>query len=104
LTKKISLVEQECVKIKCNAFSLYVSSINLALDVGKRALELFVENIEAITDNSGLRDVTLIFGNFNLPKVKWKVDEESGSMNPLNVKSDLESDLIGGLFGCRPEK
>jgi hypothetical protein len=37
---------------------------------------------------------------FNLPKIKWKVDEESGSMIPLNVTSNLESDLISGLFGC----
>jgi hypothetical protein len=49
--------------------------------------ELFVENIEAITDNSGQRDVILILGDFNLPKVKRKVDEESGSMISLNVTS-----------------
>jgi hypothetical protein len=47
-----------------------------------------------------MQDVILILSDFNLPKVKWKVKEESGSMIPLNVKSDLESDLIGGLFGC----
>jgi hypothetical protein len=46
----------------------------------------------------------LILGDFNLPKVKWKVDEESSSMFPLNVTSDLESDLIGGLFGCDLDK
>jgi hypothetical protein len=79
---------------------LYVSAIYLVLDVGKRAYELFVEDIEAITDNSGLRDIILVLGDFNLPKVKWKVDEESGLMMPLNVTSDLESDLIGGLLGC----
>jgi hypothetical protein len=42
----------------------------LVTDVGKRAYELFVEDIEAITDNSELRDVILILGDFNLPKVK----------------------------------
>jgi hypothetical protein len=59
-----------------------------------------VEDIEAITDNSELRDVILVLGDFNLPTFKMKVDEESGSMMPFNVTSDLESDLIGGLFGC----
>jgi hypothetical protein len=59
-----------------------------------------VEDIEAITDNSGLRDFILILSDFNLPKVKWKIDEESGSMIPLNVTSNLENDLIGGLVGC----
>jgi hypothetical protein len=96
---RLSLVEHECVKIKCKDFPLYVSASYLAPDVGKRTYELYVEDIEASTDNSGLRDVVLILGDFNLPKVKCKVDEKSGSMMPLNVTSDLESDLIGGLFG-----
>jgi hypothetical protein len=39
-------------------------------------------------------------GDFNLPKVRWKVDEESGSVLSLNMTTDLKSDLIGGLFGC----
>jgi hypothetical protein len=77
-----------------------VSAIYLAADIGKRAFELFVEDIEAITDNSELQDVISILGDFNLPKFKWKVDEENGSMMPLNATSDLESDLIGGLYGC----
>jgi hypothetical protein len=34
------------------------------------------------------------------PKVRWKVDEESGSVLPLNVTTDLKKDVIGGLFGC----
>jgi hypothetical protein len=59
-----------------------------------------VEDIEAITDNSDLCDVILVLGHFNLPRVRWKVDEESGYVLPLNVTTDLESDLNGGLFGC----
>jgi hypothetical protein len=39
-TKNLSLVEHECVKIKCDDFSLYVSAIYLVPDVGKRASEL----------------------------------------------------------------
>jgi hypothetical protein len=72
----------------------------LAPDVWKRAYDLFVEDIEAITDNSDLCDVILALGDLNLPKVRWKVDEASGSVLPLNVTTDLESDLIGVLFGC----
>jgi hypothetical protein len=52
-----------------------------------------VEDIDVITDNSNLSD-------FNLAKVRWKVDEESGSVMLSNVTTDLESDLIGGLFEC----
>jgi hypothetical protein len=68
--------------------------------LGKRAYDLFVEDFEAITDNSDLCDVILVLGDFNLPKVRRKVDGESGSVLPLNLTTDLESDLVGGLFGC----
>jgi hypothetical protein len=46
------------------------------------AYDLFVEDIEAITDNSDLCDVIIVHGDFNLPKIRWKVDEESGSVLP----------------------
>jgi hypothetical protein len=72
----------------------------LAPDVGKRAYDLFVEDIKAITNNSELCDVNLVLGDFNLPKVRWKVNEESGSVLPLNVTTDLESDLVSGFVGC----
>jgi hypothetical protein len=78
---------------------LYISVVYLASDVGKHANDLFVEDIEAIMDNSDLCDVVLVLGDLNLPRVRWKVDEESGSVLPLNVTTDLESDLIGDLFG-----
>jgi hypothetical protein len=99
-TKNQSLVENECVRIKCDKFFLYISAIYLASDAGKRTYDLFVEDIEVITDNSDLCAVILVLGDFNLPKVRWKIDEESGSVLPLNVTTDLESDVIGGLFGC----
>jgi hypothetical protein len=79
---------------------LYVSAIYLAPDVGKRAYELFVEDIEAITYNSGLRDVILILGDFNLLKDKWKVDEKSGSMIPLNLTSRHNRGGLGSKVLC----
>jgi hypothetical protein len=94
-TKNQSLLEHEWVKIKCDRFFLYISAVYLAPDVKKRAYDLFVVYIEVITDNSDLCDVILVLG-----EVRWKVNEESGFVMPLNVKTDLESDLISGLFGC----
>jgi hypothetical protein len=79
---------------------LYISAVYLAPDVEKRAYDLFVEDIEAITDNSDLCDVILALGDLNWLKFRWKVDEKSGSVLPLNVTTDLKSDHIGGLFGC----
>jgi hypothetical protein len=52
------------------SFFLYISAVYLASDVGKRAYDLFVEDIEAITDNNDLCNVILVLGDFNLPKVR----------------------------------
>jgi hypothetical protein len=51
------------------------------------------EDIEVITDNNDLCDVILVLGDFNLPKARWKIDEESSS-----VTIDLKRDLICGLW------
>jgi hypothetical protein len=72
--------------LELNVTSLLEYFSFLAPDVGNHAYDLFVEDIEVITDNSDLCDVIL-------------VDEESGSVLPLNVTTNLESDLNGGLFG-----
>jgi hypothetical protein len=72
----------------------------LAADVKKHAYDLFVEDRKVITDNSYLCGVILVLGDFNLPKVRWKVDEESDSVVPLNVTTNLENGIIGGLLGC----
>jgi hypothetical protein len=90
-TKNQSLVEHECARIKCDKFFLYNSAVYLAQDFRKRSYDLFVEDIEGFTDNRESE---------NQPKCRWKVDEKSGSVLPLNVTTDLESNLIGGLFGC----
>jgi hypothetical protein len=74
-TKHQSLVEHECVRIKCDKFFLCISAVYLALEVGKRAYDLFEKDIEAIMDNSDLCEVILVLGDFNFPKVRWKVDE-----------------------------
>jgi hypothetical protein len=56
-TKNQSLVEHECVKIKCDKFFLYISAVHLAPNAGKHAYDLFGEEIVLITDNSNLCDV-----------------------------------------------
>jgi hypothetical protein len=40
------------------------------------------------------RETTVSYGM----SFRWKVDEKSGSMMPLNVTSDFKSDLIGAGF------
>jgi hypothetical protein len=90
-TENQYLIRLKCVRTKCDRFFLYISAVYLAPDIGKRAYDLFVEEIEAITDNSDHCDVNLVLGDFNLPKVRWL---------PLNVTTDLESDLIGDFVGC----
>jgi hypothetical protein len=61
-----------------------VLELNVAPGVGKRAYDLFVDGIEAITDNSNLCDDILVLDDINLPKIRWMVDEENGCVLLLN--------------------
>jgi hypothetical protein len=60
----------------------------LAADLGKLAYDLFVKNVNAIVDRSRVTD---------------RILESTGDgvgLLPVNVTSDLESDLIQGLLSC----
>jgi hypothetical protein len=50
---------------------VYISAVHLALEVGKRANDLFVED--------------MVLGDFNLAKVRWKVDEETVALKLLKL-------------------
>jgi hypothetical protein len=54
----------------------------LAPDAEKHAYFLFVQDIEVITDNSGLWDVILVLGDINLPEARWKVDKKAAMRGP----------------------
>jgi hypothetical protein len=60
----------------CNGFLFYISAVYLAPDVGKSAYNLFVEDVNAIVDRSGVADRILVLSDFNLPKIGWILQED----------------------------
>jgi hypothetical protein len=40
----------------------------------------------------------LTLGDFNLPKVEWRVQEDGSTLLPMGITTDLENDLIEGML------
>jgi Endonuclease-reverse transcriptase len=102
-TKNQKLIEHMCIKVKCNNYFYYISAVYLAPNIGKSYYELYIEDIEEISSRSEICDSILVLGDFNLPKLRWRYDDDdsgSGGLLPLNVTTDLENDFINGLFAC----
>jgi hypothetical protein len=58
-----------------HSFLFYISAVYLAPDVGKPAYIWFVEDVNAIVDQSGVADRILVLGDINLPKIGWSLQE-----------------------------
>jgi hypothetical protein len=84
----------------CNGFLFYMSAVCLGPDVGKLANEWFVVDVNAIVDRSGVTDRIRVLGDFNLPKIGWGLQENGVGFMPVNVTTDLESNLRKGLLSC----
>jgi hypothetical protein len=83
LRKTSPSLSMSVLKLNVTGFSCIFQRFTWLQMLGSvHAYDLFVEDIEAITDNSDLCDVIIVHGDFNLPKIRWKVDEESGSVLP----------------------
>jgi hypothetical protein len=57
------------------------------------AYDLFAEDVNAI-----------VLGDFNLLKIGWSLHGDGVGLMPLNVTTDLKSDLIEGLLSCDLEQ
>jgi hypothetical protein len=66
-------------KVKCSEYSYYISAVYLAPDVGKPAYDMFVEDMDPIVDSSRVTDRILVLGDFNLPTVEWRVQEDGST-------------------------
>jgi hypothetical protein len=50
--------------------------------------------------NGEITDMILVLGDCNLPKIGWSLQGERVGLMPVNVTTDLESDMIEGLLSC----
>jgi hypothetical protein len=91
-------IEYECVRVKCSEYSYCISAVYLAPDVGKLAYDMFVGDMDAIVGSNRVIDRILVLGDFNLPKVERGVQEHGSTLLPMGITTDLESDLIEGMF------
>jgi hypothetical protein len=58
-----------------------------------------VEEMDAIVNGNGVTDQILVLRHFNFPKLKWMVQADVVTLQPMNVETDQESHLIEGMLG-----
>ena len=54
--------------------------------------------MQSITDRSSSVDVILSIGDFNLPNLRWRFDDEINGFIPYNMSAEQERLLIESLF------
>lgn len=84
--------------------SYFKTTINLGVlyVVPNADISLYQSHIDfatEIVDSLNGNNPCYVFGDFNLPNLKWSYDEESNAyLLPVNVASDVESCVVDRLF------
>lgn len=89
--------EQVWVKIKSNDFHLVVASIYIPPDQPIEKYSAHMSCMSRFLSEIGDGTDILIYGDFNLPKLKWQLDEITNSMIPINIEEPVEREV---LFAC----
>lgn len=86
--------EQIWVKITGKNLKLVVASVYIPPSM---PLEIYSAHIECIKRmcNTIKHDTNvMIYGDFNLPDLKWKLDDLTNSMVPVNITTSIESEVL----------
>lgn len=86
--------EQIWVKITGKNLKLVVASIYIPPSVPLEIYSAHMECIKRICNTIRGRTDVMIYGDFNLPNLKWKLDDLTNSMVPVNITSSIESEVI----------
>lgn len=106
ITPEMNGLEAVCVKANLSECSLYIYC--LYIQPGS-SLEVYIKHLTAIKSIEGSsRDIITIFGDWNLPKIRWSLNEEGFDFLPIigesqcaeaqKAKHVTEFMLNNGLF------
>lgn len=86
--------EQVWVRINNNNYHLIVASIYIppsqSIEVYKAHMLCIHQTLEKIKHETDI----LIYGDFNLPKLNWQIDETTNSLIPVNISTAEECEVV----------
>ncbi|XP_055615629.1 uncharacterized protein LOC129761849 [Toxorhynchites rutilus septentrionalis] len=83
-------LEQTSIRIKLANRSLYVVGIYLRPSSNASKYIAHTNAIQDVCDNSTNADIVLALGDYNLPDLRWKFDEDIIGYLPVNASTEQE--------------
>lgn len=91
-----TFASQQCwTKIILDNKDLYLGNFYLRKDQSPEDYSAFILSSMALLDNIKDEDICFIFGDFNLPNLRWdKIDPDDCFYAPSNITNDLEENVL----------
>lgn len=86
--------EQVWVKVTNGVTNLIVASIYIPPSQPISVYEAHLSCIRRIANTMDNDTKVLIYGDFNLPDLKWQMDDDSASFIPINISKPIEREVL----------
>ena len=91
-------LEQIAVCIKAPNRSLYIIAVYLPPNTHADLYSTHAQAVQHLTYGASEADIVLSLGDFNLPNLRWQLDDDVNGYIPTNVTSDQEQSLVETMF------
>lgn len=90
------LIEQICIKLSfANNYAIFIFNSYIPPKSNFSIYRYHLENIQKIIDDIDVNHFVLIFGDFNLPNITWKL--EDNILLPFDITDDID-EYVTGFF------
>lgn len=91
-------LEQVAVRMKLDNRSLYIITIYIPPNSSADRYSAHANAVQGLVNSVSADDIVLSVGDFNLPNLRWQMDDELNGYIPSNASSEQEKSLIETLF------
>ena len=91
-------LEQIAVCVKAANRSLYVIAVYLPPNTHADLYSTHAHAVQQLINCASEADIVLTLGDFNLPNLRWQLDDEVNGYLPTNVTSEQEQSLVENML------
>lgn len=91
-------IELLCIKLNICMRCIYIIGLYIPPRSPSEVYTKYTNCLYNVISKLNVDDNVLVLGDFNLPKVKWLVDDDVNCVIPYNVTSDVESICIDSIL------
>ena len=91
-------LEQIAVCVKAANRSLYIIAVYLPPNTHADLYSAHAHAVQHLTNRASEADIVLSLGDYNLPNLRWQLDDEVNGYIPTNANSEQEEALVESMF------